>query len=84
MLLADFPRKKQNMLPVEQQKKNEQLAETYNKNGYFPLVVVLDKDGKVLGQTGYKKITVKELYQSFRIFFRVNGKTNWHHFRIFF
>jgi len=59
MLLADFPRKKQNMLPAEQQKKNEQLAETYNKNGYFPLVVVLDKDGKVLGQTGYKKITVK-------------------------
>lgn len=60
MLLADFPRKKQNMLPVEQQEKNQQLAETYNYNGYFPLVVVLDKDGKVLGQTGYKKISVKE------------------------
>lgn len=60
MLLADFPRKKQNMLPAEQQKKNEQLAETYNNNGYFPLVVVLDKDGKILGQTGYKKISVKE------------------------
>jgi thioredoxin-related protein len=60
LLLADFPRKKQNMLPVEQQKKNEQLADTYNSNGYFPLVVVLDKDGKMLGQTGYKKISVKE------------------------
>ena len=69
MLLADFPRKKQNMLPAEQQKKNQQLAETYNRNGYFPLVIVLDKDGKILGQTGYKKISVKEyigLLESFK------------------
>ena len=60
MLLADFPRKKQNMPPPEQKSKNEQLAETYNRNGYFPLVVVLDKDGKVLGETGYRNISVKE------------------------
>jgi len=60
MLLADFPRKKQNMLPAEQQKKNEKLADTYNNKGYFPLVVVLDKEGKILGKTGYKKISVKE------------------------
>ncbi len=60
MLLADFPRKKQNRLPVEQKNKNEQLAEIYNPNGYFPLVVVLDKDGKLIGQTGYKNISVKE------------------------
>lgn len=60
MLLADFPRKKQNRLPIEQKNKNEQLAEAYNRNGYFPLVVVLDKDGKVLGQTGYKNISVQE------------------------
>lgn len=60
MLLADFPRKKQNRLPPEQKNKNAQLAETYNSNGYFPLVVVLDEDGKVLGQTGYKNISVKE------------------------
>ena len=32
------------------------LAESYNKNGYFPLVVVLDENGKVLGSTGYKKM----------------------------
>lgn len=69
LLLADFPRKKQNKLSVEQQKKNQELAETYNRNGYFPLVVVLDEDGRVLGQTGYKKITVKEyigLLESFK------------------
>ena len=35
MLLADFPRKKQNKLSDDQQLKNEKLAEKYNKNGYF-------------------------------------------------
>jgi thioredoxin-related protein len=45
MLKADFPRKKANKL----------LAETYNNQGIFPLVVVLNKDGKVLGKAGYEK-----------------------------
>ena len=55
MLQADFPRKKKNALPDEQQQKNNQLAEKYNKQGYFPFVVVLDKEGKVLGEAGYEK-----------------------------
>ncbi len=55
MLQADFPRKKMNALPDEQQQKNNQLAEKYNKQGYFPFVVVLDKDGNVLGEAGYEK-----------------------------
>jgi len=57
MLLADFPKKRSNALSAEQQEKNNKLAETYNKNGFFPLVVILDKDGNVLGQTGYKKMS---------------------------
>lgn len=60
MLKADFPRKKQNALEPEQQARNAKLAEMYNQNGYFPFVVVLDKTGKVLGETGYKKITPQE------------------------
>jgi thioredoxin-related protein len=60
LLKADFPRRKQNKLSKEQQEKNNQLAETYNLQGYFPLVVVLDSEGKVLGKTGYKKATPKE------------------------
>ena len=28
----------------------------YNKQGFFPFVVVLDEEGKVLGETGYKKV----------------------------
>lgn len=55
MLKADFPRKKKNKLNPDLQEKNNMLAETYNKKGYFPFVVVLDKDGKVLGETGYEK-----------------------------
>lgn len=60
MLRADFPRKKANQLPEDQKMKNAQLAEKYNKNGYFPLVLVLDPNGNILGQTGYKNISVKE------------------------
>ncbi len=60
LLKADFPRKKKNKLTDEQQEKNNQLAEKYNTQGYFPLVVVLDKNGKVLGTTGYEKMETSE------------------------
>jgi thioredoxin-related protein len=60
MLKADFPKKKSNLLSEEQQKKNNTLAEKYNPNGHFPLVVILTKDGNVLGTTGYEKISPKE------------------------
>lgn len=59
MLKADFPRKKQNALPEPQTKANAKLADIYNKRGMFPFVVVLDKEGKVLGETGYKKLSPK-------------------------
>lgn len=57
---ADFPRKKKNQADSEQVEKNKKLAAQYNTKGYFPFVVVLDKNGKVLGETGYKKITPDE------------------------
>ncbi|MGH1386999.1 thioredoxin family protein [Kordia sp.] len=57
LLKADFPKRKKNKLSKALQTQNEQLAETYNPNGYFPLVVVLDKTGKQLGALGYKKTT---------------------------
>ena len=57
MLQADFPRRKANALSESQGKSNALLAETYNKRGIFPFVVVLDHNGKVLGETGYKKST---------------------------
>lgn len=60
MLKADFPKRKKNALTDSQQEHNNILAERYNKNGYFPLVVVLNKDGGLLGKVGYKKMKPKE------------------------
>ncbi len=60
MLQADFPRKKKNALPEALQKHNNALAERYNPNGIFPFVAVLDSNGKLLGETGYKKISPSE------------------------
>jgi len=57
MLQADFPRKKKNKLETPQQQQNNLLAEKYNKQGFFPHVVVLNKKGNILGRTGYKKVS---------------------------
>lgn len=65
MLKADFPRRKKNALSEVKTKANALLAEKYNKQGFFPFVVVLDSNGKVLGESSYKKTTpenyIKEL-----------------------
>ena len=69
MLQADFPRKKANQLPEEQQVHNGQLAEIYNQQGYFPLVVILDKEGTVMGKTGFRNLSVEDyikLLESFK------------------
>jgi uncharacterized protein YyaL (SSP411 family) len=50
----DFPRNKKNKLPAEQIKQNEQVAAQLNKEGAFPLVVLLSPEGKVLAKTGYR------------------------------
>ena len=44
MLEADFPKRKKNALPAEQALINARLAETYNKNGVFPFVVILNSE----------------------------------------
>ncbi|WP_396169397.1 thioredoxin family protein [Flavobacterium sp.] len=57
---ADFPKKKANQLSAELTESNNKLAEKYNRNGSFPLVVLLDKNGKVIGMTGFKNIPANE------------------------
>lgn len=57
LLKLDFPKRKQNQLSKEQQAYNDTLAEKYNKKGYFPLVLVLNKKGDILGETSYKDIS---------------------------
>jgi thioredoxin-related protein len=54
---ADFPRK--NKTRSESKKQNEGLAARYNKEG-FPLVVVLDSKGTVLGKASYKNVSPNE------------------------
>lgn len=68
MLLADFPRKKKNALSDAQTAANALLAEAYNPKGNFPLVVVLDAAGKVLGKTGYKKTSPEKYIASLNTF----------------
>ena len=50
LLEVDFPRRKQ--LPAAQQSQNEQLAMKFQVQG-FPTIVVLDSDGKKVGELGY-------------------------------
>jgi len=45
---ADFPRKKKNLPASDVVKSNEALADIYNKEGVFPLTLLLDANGKVL------------------------------------
>ena len=54
IVMLDFPRLKKNKLPKEQITHNEALAEKYNQEGSFPLVVFTDTNGKVLDKSGFK------------------------------
>ena len=60
LVKANFPRKKANQLSEEQETHNRNLAEKYNVEGSFPLVVLLDKEGKVLGKMGFKNVAPEE------------------------
>ena len=60
MVKVDFPKRKRNALSPTQAIANAKLAEKYNQNGIFPLVVILDAGGRVLGETGYKKTTPED------------------------
>ena len=49
----DFPRLKKNQPTAAQLKLNEAAAAQLNREGDFPLAVVIAPDGKVLAKTGY-------------------------------
>ncbi len=60
---ADFPKKKVNQLNPILTESNKKLAGLYNPLGNFPLVLLLDKSGAVLGIEGYKNISATEYIQ---------------------
>ena len=49
----DFPRQKRNQPSAAQVKMNEAAAAQLNREGDFPLAVILSPEGKVLAKTGY-------------------------------
>lgn len=49
----DFPRQKKNQPTAAQVKLNETAAAQLNREGDFPLAVVISPEGKVLAKTGY-------------------------------
>jgi thioredoxin-related protein len=57
---ADFPKKKANQLSPTLTESNKLLASKYNTSGNFPLVVLLDKNGIVLGIEGYKNYSASD------------------------
>lgn len=62
LLRADFPQKKGNPEPVDVNDIKIILAEKYNRDGFFPFIVMLDKNGKVLGRTGTQDFTSASEY----------------------
>lgn len=65
LVQADFPRKRKNALPPDIQKQNEQLAEQYNPQGYFPLLVLLNKEGNLIQQLVFEHQSVEVFIQQF-------------------
>lgn len=57
VLDVDFPKLKKNRLTKEQVEYNEQLADKYNSKGQFPTIILMNQEGKILGKTGYKKVS---------------------------
>ena len=48
-------KRKKNKISKEQQRKNEELADKYNKRWVFPVILVLNPEGNVLGAVGYRR-----------------------------
>ena len=68
LLRADFPKRKKNVLPKDKKAHNDKLAERFNTSGYFPLVVVISPEEKVLGQLGYEKSTPEKYIELINAF----------------
>lgn len=62
LVLIDYPRRK-DIIPAEQMKYNRTVIDKYNKSKSFPKVVMVDKNGKELGNiSGYSSFnTYKDI-----------------------
>lgn len=71
LLRADFPKKEGNPEPVNVNDMKMVLTEKYNRDGFFPFFVLLDKNGKIIGKSGYEALQTAAEYVSL---FRRLGK----------
>jgi len=62
LLRADFHEKKGMPEPVNVNDMKMVLAEKYNRDGFFPFVVLLDKTGRRIGKTGYENLDTAAAY----------------------
>ncbi len=62
LLRADFPQKKGMPEPFNVNAENVVLAEKYNRDGFFPFVVLLDKNGRKLDKQGYENLDTPSEY----------------------
>lgn len=53
LMKVDFPQRKINQLPLDQETHNMDLAKAYNTKGIFPYMVVVDSYGEILGSLEY-------------------------------
>ncbi len=58
-LYLDFPTKKENALSKAQTKHNQKLLEIYNPGGAFPAILILDQNGKEMGQMNVRPNTTE-------------------------
>lgn len=63
MMHLDFPKMKKNRLSPNEQLRNEALAERFNRNGVFPLLVFIDGQKEVLGTLSYQEVTPEAFIQ---------------------
>lgn len=66
LLKADFPVRKKNELSDEQQKQNEALAEIYNPKGSFPVMVIVNHLGNVIGYVPHPKSSTEAYINSLK------------------
>lgn len=68
LLKLDFPMKKENKLSKEQTAHNEALADKYNPEGKFPLVLLFNGSGELLGEIKTPMNSTEEYLSAIKTF----------------
>ena len=62
LLRADFHQKKGMPEPFDVNDMKVILAEKFNRDGFFPFIVLLDKNGRKLNKVGYENLDTAQQY----------------------